>query len=127
MIANGHSMMWAAVTDHLKGCVVYIDDVEKERLTKLRKRFFFCYLGSCGLTRFHMDWRDYFLSGGFVEGKRLPFVDVHYGLSTGLAVKVLDRSLGELVESELPSSRNGFQPAVVWSAEDKENFDDEHG
>lgn len=125
LFANGHSMMWAALSDHLKDCDVYIDDVEKERLRKLRKRFFLFYVGSCGPTQLDMDWRDYFLSGGFVEGKRLPLVDVHYALSTGLSTKVFDRSLGQLVESEFPRARNRFQHAVVWSADDKENFNNE--
>ena len=73
--------VWAALDDHLKGCVVYFDNHEEERLKGLKRKFYRYYLGSCSSTTvFDMDWRDYFLSGGFVGARRLPLMEMKGGV-----------------------------------------------
>lgn len=115
-------MIWAALSDHLKGCVDYIDEDESQRLTRLRRKFFYYYLGSCGPTRFRMGWRDYFLDGDLSEGRRVPFVDLPDAIPMKEWVKVLTRLAGREVERD-----GALRRQSEWSEGDKENFDDEHG
>lgn len=79
---------WRAVSGHLKSCSVYLDDAEMQRLKDLSGKFFTLWSRSCRSTsrtmffELEMDWREYFLSGAFSNGGRLPFVCLDEGVAS---------------------------------------------